>query len=131
MTRSSGWRVGGADGCPTIGAGIVPAARVEIGATGAAAPDDHFTAGPDCRVKVSASGCVGRADGCPTIGAGIIPPAGVQSADAAGIPAPDDHFAPGPHRRVLPSGSGRVGGAGWSPDVVGARYRGGRRRRRG
>ena len=43
------------------------------------APDDHFTAGPHCRVNVSASGRVGRAGGCPTIRAGIVSPAGVQS----------------------------------------------------
>ena len=46
------------------------------------APDDHFTAGPDCRVKVSASGRVGRAGGCPTVRAGIVSPAGVQIAAA-------------------------------------------------
>ena len=43
-----------------------------------AAPDDHFTAGPDCRVTVSASGRVGGAGGCPTIRARIVSPAGVQ-----------------------------------------------------
>ena len=42
------------------------------------APDDHFTAGPDCRVKDSGSGRVGGAGGCPTIRAGIVSPAGVQ-----------------------------------------------------
>ena len=42
------------------------------------APDDHFTAGPDCGVNVSGSGRVGGAGGCPTIRAGIVSPAGVQ-----------------------------------------------------
>ena len=42
------------------------------------APDDHFTAGPHCRVNVSGSGRVGRAGGCPTIRAGIVSPAGVR-----------------------------------------------------
>ena len=42
------------------------------------APNDHFTAGPDCRVRISASGSVSSAGGCPTIRAGIISPAGVQ-----------------------------------------------------
>ena len=42
------------------------------------APDDHFTAGPDCRVIVSGSGRVGGAGGCPTVGAGIVSAAGVQ-----------------------------------------------------
>ena len=42
------------------------------------APDDHFTAGPHCRVIASGSGRVGRAGGCPTIRAGIVSPAGVS-----------------------------------------------------
>ena len=44
------------------------------------APDDHFTAGPHCRVIFSGSGRVGGAGGCPTIRAGIVSPAGVQIA---------------------------------------------------
>ena len=44
----------------------------------ASAPDDHFAAGPDCRVSYSGSGRVGGAGGRPTIGAGIVSPAGVQ-----------------------------------------------------
>ena len=43
-----------------------------------AAPDDHFAAGPHCRVKLSSVGRVGGAGGCPTIGAGIVSAAGVQ-----------------------------------------------------
>ena len=42
------------------------------------APNDHFTAGPHCRVTTSADGRVGDAGGCPTIRAGIVSPAGVQ-----------------------------------------------------
>ena len=42
------------------------------------APDDHFAAGPDCRVRVSGSGRAGGAGGCPTVCAGIVSPAGVQ-----------------------------------------------------
>ena len=45
-------------------------------------PDDHFAAGPDCRVTVSGSGRVGGAGGCPTIRAGIVSPAGVDKVDA-------------------------------------------------
>ena len=67
------------------------------------APDDHFTAGPHCRVTGSGSGRVGRAGGCPTIGAGIVSPAGVQQSPP--ISAPDDHFTAGPHCRVIASGS--------------------------
>ena len=34
---------------------------------GASAPDDHFAAGPHCRVTASASGRVSGAGGCPTV----------------------------------------------------------------
>ena len=43
------------------------------------APDDHFAAGPDCRVISSGAGsAVSGAGGCPTVGAGIVSPAGVK-----------------------------------------------------
>ena len=87
------------------------------------APDDHFTAGPHCRVNVSGSGRVGGAGGCPTVGAGIVSPAGVQKA-AAIISAPDDHFAAGPDCRVHVSGSGGVGECGCESSVIGAATRG-------
>ena len=80
------------------------------------APDDHFTAGPDCRVTVSGSGRVGRAGGCPTIRAGIISPAGVQSSRLS-ISTPDDHFTAGPDCRVTVSARGRVSGAGGCPTI--------------
>ena len=63
------------------------------------APDDHFTAGPDCRVKLSGSGRVGGAGGCPTIRARIVSPASVQEVTAV-ISTPDDHFTAGPDCRV-------------------------------
>src|SRR5947209_6228958 len=67
-------------GCPILRAGIVSTAGVENAAVRAikSAPDDHFTAAPDCRVTFSASGRVGGAGGCPTVRAGIVSPAGVQ-----------------------------------------------------
>ena len=34
-------------------------------------PDDHFAAGPDCRVRATARGRVGGAGGCPTVRTGI------------------------------------------------------------
>ena len=77
MSVSAGGRVGSAGGCPTVGAGIISAAGVQIAAV-ISTPDDHFTAGPDCRVRLSAIGRVGRAGGYPTVGAGIISSAGVQ-----------------------------------------------------
>ena len=76
-------RIGGAGGCPTVGAGIISSAGVQIAAgVVTSAPDDHFTVGPHCRVTDSASGRVGGAGGCPTVGAGIISAAGVQTAEA-------------------------------------------------
>ena len=45
-------------------------------------PNDHFTAGPDCRVRPSGTGRVGGAGGCPTIRAGIVSPASVKQAVA-------------------------------------------------
>jgi len=74
-------RVGGAGGCPTVRAGIVSPAGVEIGAANAAritTPDDHFTAGPECRVIVSGSGRAGGAGNCPIVGDGVVLAAGVQ-----------------------------------------------------
>ncbi len=81
------------------------------------APDDHFTAGPDCRVIGSGSGRVGGAGGCPTIRAGIVSPAGVQSGRRQHIhPRRSFHC-----RSRLPcdriAASGRVGGAGGCPTV--------------
>src|SRR6266446_1365300 len=88
-------RVGGAGGCPTVRAGIVPPAGVHFvlardisGST----PDDHFIAGPDRRVIVPASGRVGSAGGCPTIRAGIVSPAGVHIDIWIRGSTPDDHF---------------------------------------
>src|SRR5258708_21010371 len=71
LLLSGGGRRGGAAGCPPVGAGFVSPAGVEIAAAIIAAPDDHFAAGPHCRVIVSASGRAGGAGRCPTVGAGI------------------------------------------------------------
>ena len=75
---AGGGRVGGAGGCPTVGAGIVSPASVQDSRCRYSAPDDHFAAGPDCRVIVAGSGRVGGAGGCPTVRAGIVSAAGVQ-----------------------------------------------------
>ena len=55
MNGSGSGRVGGAGGCPIVGAGIIPPASVKIIGAIPSAPDDHFAAGPDRRVKLSAS----------------------------------------------------------------------------
>ena len=83
---SGSGRVGGAGGCPTVGAGIVSPAGVQKMLPLDSAPDDHFAAGPDCRVSVSGSGRVGGAGGCPTVGAGIVSSAGVKIAAACTPP---------------------------------------------
>src|SRR4029077_15605847 len=96
---------------------IVSPASVEIAAVvGFSTPDDHFAAGPHCRVKYSGSGRLSDAGGRPTIVSWILPPAGVKS--ASGITsAPDDHFAAGPYCCMKVSGSGGVVGAGGCPTI--------------
>ena len=62
-------------------------------------PNDHFTAGPHCRVIASARGRVDGAGRCPTVRAGIVSPASVERRIAV-ISAPNDHFTAGPDCRV-------------------------------
>ena len=117
VTIGADGRVGGAGGCPTVGAGIVSPAGVKTVPPSHSAPDDHFAAGPDCRVtsighrarwwcwwpsNYPCWDCICRR--CSNSGAAI-------------ISAPDDHFAAGPHCCVIASGGGRVGGAGGCPTV--------------
>src|SRR6476619_3286748 len=83
-----------------------------------AAPDDHFTATPHCRVTLSCRGRVASPRGYPTVRAGIVSRAGVKIVGAAGSSAPDDHFTASPDRRVVGSASGRVGDAGGCPAIV-------------
>jgi len=52
-------RIGGAGSCPTIRARIVSSARVQR--DGIPAPDDHFSARPDCRVVCPRIGRIGGA----------------------------------------------------------------------
>ena len=124
---SASGRVGGAGGCPTISARIVSPAGVQMARDPInkiikiPAPDDHFASCPDCRVPLSAIGCIDGAGGCPTIGAGVVSSAGVQKKGGIEIvkSAPDDHFTSCPHCRVIVSGARRVGGAGSGPTVGG------------
>ena len=81
------------------------------------APDDHFAAGPDCRVIVAAAGALVVLVAVQLFGAGIVSPAGVQIEPSALDAAPDDHFAAGPNCRCETSASGGVGGAGGCPTV--------------
>ena len=70
------------------------------------APDDHFTAGPDCRVEPSGIRRVGSASR-----RGIVSAAGIEIGCVISS-TPDDHVASGPDCRVTRSGFGRVGSAG-------------------
>ena len=80
------------------------------------APDDHFTAGPDCRVEPSGIRRVRSASRRPTIEIGIVSAAGIEIGCVISS-TPDDHVASGPDCRVTPSRSGRVGSAGSCPAV--------------
>src|SRR5437016_13839744 len=59
------------------------------------APDDHFTAGPDCRVQPSGIRRVGSAGGGPAVGNGIVSAACVQRFGIVGA-TPADHLPAGP-----------------------------------
>src|SRR5205823_641271 len=78
---SGSGRAGGAGSNPVVGAGnrqtgAVSPAGVQKAAAVISAPDNHFAAGPHCRVKLSASGRAGGAGSCPTVGAGFLSTAG-------------------------------------------------------
>ncbi len=64
---SASGRIGGACGCPTICAGIVSPAGVQIRVAAPPAPDNHFTAGPDCRVIGSDRGDMKHARSPPLV----------------------------------------------------------------
>src|SRR5213080_4255376 len=94
-------RVRGAGGSPTVHAGKVSTAGVR---SKFPTPDDHFTAGPDCRVQPPGRGRVGQAGGSPTIRARKVPPA-VAHGPCVSNAAPNDHFTASPYRRVIGSAS--------------------------
>ena len=89
-----------------LGLYLPPVLKSQVGTK--SAPDDHFTAGPDRRVRAPGSGRVGGAGGCPTVRAGIVSPAGVKNAFPESRPAPDDHFRAGPNPRVTVSAEGAL-----------------------
>src|SRR6266576_6993070 len=95
-------RVAKAGSYPTICNGIVSAACGEIVKREAwffAAPDNHFSAGPNGCAATSRFGRVDRSSGGPSVRAGIVSPAGVIAA----VSTPDNHFSAGPHRPVTTS----------------------------
>src|SRR5262249_4313312 len=62
-------RTDGAWGNPTVDTRSVSPASVQIADAGTtkSAPDDHFTASPQCPMVVSRSRCINPAGGCPSI----------------------------------------------------------------
>src|SRR5205823_5425439 len=110
---------GGPGGYPTVGTGVVTAAGIQkTDVKSLSTPDDHFTASPDCRVRISGSGRVGRTGGDPTVSAGTVSVAGIEII-ARVVSAPDDHFTASPHCGGQGAGIGRVGKAGGCPTVGG------------
>ena len=79
------------------------------------APDDHFSAGPDRPVLVSACGRVVGAGGRPTVGAGIISPACVKAGGPCLSPPQTIISAAGPDCAVV-----RLGQSGALVTQVGA-----------
>ena len=99
------WRIHSAGSCPTVHFRIVSPAGVHIVRDiigKITSPDNHFAAGPDCRVVLSAKRRVGSTGDCPTIHARIVSPTRCRSA-AVIRSTPDDHFATGPNSRVIGS----------------------------
>ena len=111
--------IGGSRRCPTIGAGIVSLASVQIVGDVISTPDDHFTASPDGRVAGTFTGNKGAFTGhCPGVGGGIVSPAriGTERAIFAGS-APDNHLIASPDGTVITACGRRVGGARCGPAI--------------
>ena len=94
----------------------VSATGVKLDRAVTSAPDDHFAAGPYCRVIAPSVGRVGGVGGCPTIRRGVISAAGVKKVVSVAS-APGYHFEEGPDGGVTESALRRVGGAGSRPTV--------------
>ena len=103
-------RVSCASSSPTIVAGIVSRSGAQVVIQIQPAPDDHFAARPDCRVKEPGLGREGGGGRCPTVRVGVVSAASVECHRRGPERAtPDDHFAARPDCRVKVSGGGRVG----------------------
>ena len=96
----------------------VSPAGVQLGGV-ISAPDDHFAAGPNCRVTNSARGRVGRGGRDPTVCVWIVSPACFGVLERLFDATPNYVFSPGPNRRVNLSRRRRVGDAGGCPTVAG------------
>ena len=104
-----------ARGGPSVCAGIVSPTGVQVIGLTSTTPDDHFTAGPDCRVVVSCSRRVNSISRRPTVCPGIVSPARVQKSGVNA--APDDHFTASPDRGGDVASSRSIGDAGTCPCV--------------
>ena len=72
-------------------------------AAGQSAPDDHFTAGPDCRMVRTGRWCVDRGSSYPAIRTGIVSSSGPDV--VVPMSSPDNHFTAAPDCRVKLSAS--------------------------
>jgi hypothetical protein len=117
MVKSGFGPICDASGCPSVRARIVfPAIKKNLAVTILSTPDDHFVAGPDCRMRFS--GLERRAGSCPTVAIGIVSPASVSVEKEVRSASPYDHFSAGPDRCVKRSPCGRIDDAGGCPAVV-------------
>ncbi len=112
-------RVCGASRRPIVRDSVISPAVVKIDPWAAEipAPDNHFAASPDCRVRVSRGRCASRGGSCPTVIGRVIFAARVRVVERFINPAPDNHFAPGPDCRVSDPAEREVQDAGGRPSV--------------
>ena len=108
VISSASGRFGRAGRCPSVRAGIISAAGVQIADTVKSAPDNHFAAGPDCCVMRRAAGAlvVLVAVQLSVLGS-YLPPVFEIAAECVDS-APDDHFAASSR---LPCDQSRASGA--------------------
>ena len=120
VTGSGTGCVCGARSRPCIRAWIIFAASGEIHRAGVGAlhatPDDHFSAGPDCRVTTSGFGRVGSASRCPALCAWIVSRAVTEYVPSV-VATPDDHFTVSPDCGMRRAWFGGVGEADSHPTI--------------
>ena len=113
--------IGNAGICPTVRNGIIFAATVKKAKRATepipSTPDNHFAAGPDCRVAGSGIRRIGSSGRCPGIRAGIVFSTCIEGKAYEVDAAPDNHLAASPYCGMVVSASGRIGGAGSGPTV--------------
>src|SRR5207249_1768298 len=108
--------------CPTIHAGIVPAAGAKIIDEITSTPDDHFGACPDCSVLVAWSWRISGGGSCPAVSAWVISSASVRNIRSRAS-TPDNHFTPSPDGTLSDACSRCANNARRAPSVIGAAVR--------